>query len=936
MARSLEIEKDKEKIDIKIDGTGNSPINIGVTVDGDTTNSSFTVSAFNDYWFTYSIDRNNSNVYVVVKIKKNLTTRERYGSITLTHNCANISKTIEIFQKAVEYEVKNNTTHYHSFKSVPQDSKGNLQKYEEFTVNLEALNGRGRWYVKDIKQYQVSQNDSFDDSKYDDEIAQDNAMIQTQTSYDNVFDYTINGNYLTVRSYGQIDLTNAIKATKGKPHMRYFFIISHSDVNNLNKLPMDEKAAYQEQSKRYEDKILFVFDGSTGSSYSEDDNPAIPSVTPPSETIRYTFLVNGSANQQILNFAAEESENTLSVTSIKTSSEGTSDVNYSVVNTTDWCLISDNKLTVYENTTNNSRQGTLTFKQNTSNKEIKVIVAQEGVAKTYIFTLDGKTENKTIEYEKVNTATIISTYGGDATPYTIVDTSATKWISYKVNNDGVYTFEAKDNPSYSSRQTTLVFTQKNSNKTLSLTITQSGKEVKNEFEAYFDIKDGEKIIELEVDENSRTQPITVISTSKGAFKEFKFNGITYYDAENDKWVKDDNGWVTYNALSGNDVSIAIQEYSYGTERNYNDGKDKKYSTTAKLTFERDDLTEGNIVYLTLTQTKQGGDMTIKTDDILSVGYEEGYYSEPYGKLYSYATINGEAQPVSISDFIVTKGDDFIVANQIQLSDAIESEDGYYYKVTIGVKKNELEEVRTGEIKFTNIYGGECTMTVEQRKNGEVVLTAFDYIVMNYEWTDYVDDSGNIYSRDFDSVMYFDTEAIGDMYQKCVNFGDKIVSDKNASGDDVTYGELAFDQVTSKIGDIDRIETQVVYLLRLKDDGYLQKIKEADERYLIIQLYGNLYNVTNAKATPEGKRTTNLSVHTYLGGTMSKDNDKKTMVNEGGEEVNVGAIKDVTYNITAINNIKGDTVETVTSIFQHLGTLQYNVRDKTAVFTPVNN
>ena len=725
MARSLEI--DTKEINVGIDGTGNSPINIGVTVDGDTTNSSFTVSAFNDYWFTYSIDRIKSNVYIVVKIKKNLTTRERYGSITLTHNCANISKTIEISQDAVEYEVKNGTTHYHSFKSVP--SVGN---YEEYSIRLEALNGRGKWYVKDIKQYQVSQNDEFKDSDYKDEIAQDNAMIQTQTSYDNVFDYKVNGNYLTVRSYGQIDLTNAIKATKGKPHMRYFFIISHSDVNNLNKIAMDEKDAYQSQTKRYEDKILFVFDGNTGSSYSEDGNPAIPSVTPPSEAIRYTFLVNGSANQQILNFAAKSSENTLSVTSTKTSSGGTSDVDYDVEKTTDWCSINNNKLVVNENTTNNSRQGTLTFIQKDSKKEIKLIVAQEGIAKTYIFTLDGGTENKTIEYEKVNTATIISTYGGDATPYTVVDTSITKWISYKISDNGVYTFEAKENPSYNSRQTTLVFTQKNSNKTLSLTITQSGKEVKNEFEAYFDIKDDEKITNLEVDENSRIQPITVVSTSKGVFKEFKFNGITYYDAKTDKWVEDGSGWITYNALSSSDVSITIQDYSYGTERNYNDGESKNYSTTAKLTFEREDITEGNIVYLTLTQTKQGGDMTIKTDDVLTVGYEEGYYSEPYGKLYSYATINGKTKAVTISEFVVTKGDDFIVANQIQLSEAIESDEGYYYKVTIGVKKNETEDVRTGEIKFTNIYGGECTMAVEQRKNGEVVLTAFDYIVMNYE------------------------------------------------------------------------------------------------------------------------------------------------------------------------------------------------------------
>ena len=917
MARSLEI--DIKKIEIGIDGTVNNPINIGVTVDGDTTNSSFTVSAFNDYWFTYSIDRINSNIYIVVKIKKNLTTRERYGSITLVHNCANISKTIEISQAAVEYEVKNKTTHYHSFKSVPQDSNCNLQKYEEFTVNIEALNGRGKWYVKDIKQYQVGQNDSFDDSKYDDEIAQDNAMIQTQTSYDNVFDYKIDGNNLIVRSYGQIDLTNAIKT-----HMRYFFIISHSDVNNLNKLPMDEKEDYQEQTKRYEDKILFVFDGNTGSGYSEDDNPAIDPVTPPSEVTTYVFLVNGNSYQQTFNFDSKSSETNLSVISTKTSSEGTSTVGYSTSNPLDWCSVSNGKLTVKENGGNNSRQGTIIFTQNESNKQISIIVAQDGAVKTYVFTLNGTNENRELDIEDASTFTVVSTYGGNETPFTITNISSAKWITYTENNNS-YTFSAQPNTSYDDRYVNFVFKQTYSGKTIYLTLTQKGKEETNEFNAYFD--ENTKPTSKTIDYGVATLSIVVVSTKNDVFEPYEYK-VEYYNSTNNTWVTDDN-WMTY---SNSSKQISVGEYDYDDVRNNNDGEGSDYTTTAKITFTRDGM--DNQV-LTLTQKRQELQTVLRAADTLTVGWEGKYYVEPYGIVYSYKTSNNVKEPVEITKAEVVSGD-FILSDKIQLSTVKQDGEGYYYQVTIEVNQNETEEIRTGIIRFTNRYGQTCDMNVEQRKNGEVVLTSFDYIVMNYNWTDYIDDSGTVKGRDFDCVMYFDTKAIGNMYQKCAYFGSKLITETNSDEEKITYGELAYDQIFSKTDDIDRIETQVVYLLKLKDDGYLQKIKEAGERYLTIQLYGNLYNYTNANATPAAFRNTRLSIHTYLGGTMLKDDTNKTMVNEGGEEVNKGAINDVTYNITAINKKGGSDTDTVTSLFQHLGTLQYNVRDKTAVFIPVNS
>lgn len=923
MARSLEI--DREEIQVGIEGSENSPIYIGVTVDGDKTNSSFTVSAFNDYWFTYSIDRVQSNVYVVVNIKKNFTTQERYGSITIKHNCANISKTIEISQSAVEYEVQNKTTHYHSFMSVPRinrdDENSELLKYEEFRVNLEALNGRRKWYVKDIKQYQVSQNDNFDDSTYIDNVDQDAEMIQTQTTYDNVFNYTIDGNDLVVRSYGQIDLTNAIKGN-GKPHMRYFFIISHSDVNNSNKIPMDEKEYYKDQTKRYEDKILFVFDGKTGSGYTEDDNPAIDPVTPPSEVTTYIFLVNGSSNQQTFNFGSEGAQNNLTVTSTKTSSEGTNNVGYDIINTLDWCTTSDGKLTVTKNGGNDSRQGSITFKQDESNKQITLLVAQDGAVKTYEFKLNDSTENRTVKIEEASVFTVVSNYGGNATPFTITNLSSAKWMTYTVSNN-LYTFKAEENTSYDKREANFVFTQTNSGKTIYLTLTQEGKAETNEFNAQFD--DTEEPYKKTIKYNIQTLNIKVVSTKNGVFVPYEYK-VEYYNSSSGKWVTDENGWLFY---SDTQKYIQVGEYDYDDVRNNNDGEAKGYTTTARITFSRDGLDKQELI---LTQKRQELEVEMKVSDTLTVGWEGKYYEEPYGMVYSFKTSNGVKSPVEISKAEVVSGD-FIVADKIQISSVKQDNDGYYYQVTIEVTENEKEEIRTGVIRFTNSYGKTCKLNVEQRKNGEVVLTSFDYIVMNYNWTDYVKD-GYVYSRDFDCVMYFDTPSIGNMYQKCAYFGNKLINDKNSSEETVTYGELAYDQMSSRTGDIDRIETQCVYLLKLKDDGYLQKIKESDERYLTIQLYGNLYRKSGAEATPIDLRTTKLSIHTYLGGTMSKDDATQTMVNTGGTEVNVGSIKDVTYDMVKYSySTGGSNVETVTSNFQHLGTLQYNVKDKTAVFSP---
>ena len=268
MARSLKIDCDSI---IEFDDKGvekttqKTPFEIVVTVDGQTDNASFTVTPVLGDWFTYTIERledasfshTGGYVKIILRVTKNLSTEDRYGLIEIEHNCANIVKSVEIKQDGVKYSL---------YSKYEDDEKGWIFKsiptglYEEKSVKIKASNGRARWYVKEIQQYQVLKGDSFDDTKYEynDPKSQDSLMRQVRVPYDGVFNYRIEGDRLIVKSFGQIDLITKQNEVDGNPHMRYFFVLSHIDVNNSNKIALDEKGV------KYSDRKLFIFDGVEG------------------------------------------------------------------------------------------------------------------------------------------------------------------------------------------------------------------------------------------------------------------------------------------------------------------------------------------------------------------------------------------------------------------------------------------------------------------------------------------------------------------------------------------------------------------------------------------------------------------------------------------------------------------------------------------------
>ena len=266
MARSLDINCNSI-IEFNDKGTENTPFEIVVTVDGQTDNASFTVTTVLGDWFSYTIERmedasfshTGGYVKIILRVTKNLSTEDRFGLIEIEHNCANIVKSVEIKQDGVEYSL---TSEYEDkekgwiFKSIPTGL------YEEKSVKIKASNGRAR-YVKEIQQYQVIKGDCFDDAtdEYTGDESQDSLMRQVRVPYDGVFNYRIEGDRLIVKSFGQIDLITKQNEVDGNPHMRYFFVLSHIDVNNSNKIASDEK---KPNKIKYSDRKLFIFDGVEG------------------------------------------------------------------------------------------------------------------------------------------------------------------------------------------------------------------------------------------------------------------------------------------------------------------------------------------------------------------------------------------------------------------------------------------------------------------------------------------------------------------------------------------------------------------------------------------------------------------------------------------------------------------------------------------------
>ena len=999
MARSLTINCDS-KIEFNDKGTENTPFEIIVTVDGQKDNASFTVTTVLGDWFSYTIERmedasfshTGGYVKIILRVDKNLSTEDRYGLIEIEHNCANIIKSVEIKQYGVEYSLTSKYANGWQFMSIPE------KLYEEKIVKLKASNGRAKWYVKEIQQYQVIKGDGFGDAtdEYKGLKSQDDLMRQVRVPYDGVFNYRIEEakegeeeDRLIVKSFGQIDLITKKNDVDGHPHMRYFFVLSHIDVNNSNKMVLDEKGI------KYSDRKLFIFDGDEGKGVEYGEGDEI--IVVPSEKDSYNFLVNNSKSP-IINIPFGGQDN-IGVVVISTKNGNSLNYSASLDSSINWCTINSDgtSISVTENT-NGYRNCVISYTQSETNEVIKLKISQEASIEEFIFKVNEKTNNFTVPQFDITghtySTTVVSKKGNIDIPYTVYQQSEASWSKYE--ND-VITID--ENQSTTERSVVYVFRQEggSTKPPIYVTISQKAKDETWVFEVTPSTKNASS--------DGETVNLTIVSQHNGTF--VGFSAIVdenvdwlYYDAQNKTIVVSPYTYdlegntrsttITFKQMESNATqtvqitqkkmeSMAVLVFDdNGTEKTQltlEVGEIEETKTVRIKSTTSDDYPDSNIrtigtpsewiklsnvngdgyKYYTINVTSKTNTSTERQENIIftnesgktivltvkqaaniidyiytfeenkiTVGWEGKYYNEPFGKLYSYSLSDTTKTAVPITNVTIKDGG-FITNTNYEGPFTDSDDNSPYYKITVGVETNINEEPRTGHLTVTNERGEEIVLEVEQVKNGDIILTEFDYIVMNYTWTDYADSEG-IHSRDFDCVMCFNTESIGAMYKYYSSFTSAKISENGT-----VYAELAYDQIKSpSLSDLNRIETQVVYLAKLKEDGYLKKIKNSGDRTLKIELYGNLFNTLEARKTPVYLRKVDLTIHTYLGGTMVRDDANKTMQNVDGEEKSHLTIP--TYYIRSMNKVAGNRPTNVAK-FDHLGTLSYNVQDQTAVFSP---
>jgi hypothetical protein len=1086
MARSILLNGENKDYEI---GTYETPytaeggvVEISVTVDESNNNTSFTVNSYCNYWFTYSVERkDNDSVVIKVSIVKNLSTSRRNGSIYIQHNAANISKTISICQEAADYGLSANNGHYYVFKSMPNEI------YEEKTIDLTVVGGREKWYVKEILQYQINEDEykvinaftiaynvddiltvdeyntltnenkkncigneyivleSFwdkmtptstltrkyivgeliseelysafkeenkancevckyrvktaftvvyngddiltkeeydaltDENKtnckdfeesYDGSSLDNMSSKQTQIAYDKVFNYKIEDNKLIVRSYGQIDLTKYNSTTDGNnsPHMRYFFVLQHSDIDNKNKVNLDET--------KYIDRILFVFERKEvieyettkefrvgkktynvgdiltkeeydaltdenkanckkiDNSYAEEKNPAIPAAVVPIGSNKYVFTLDGTTTpvKIIPSVGIDEDLNIISTLDGK--KQGfTYTVDESVAS---WCIITPKitegvkeitecHLTVAENTSYSKVQGNVVFTQTDSNNVITLKVVRQPLVRTYnlsveveydggtkvikdeTFNVDGVTYN-----EKTFSFIVTSTYGTNTTPYRVFGNSS--WVTLKENKKseigtgGIrketiwYDVAIDKNNTMQERSASICVKQTNSNKTIYINVIQPSN-------VTFDVKFNEsQSTNLITDYTAHKVLVDVISTKDGKPADY---GVlieyAYFHDGRTSWVQNSNledkdKWMSYDKTT---CMASLEPFESSSKRTYVDADG---NGTVRMTFWRPDfsgsITDGYV--LSLTQEREVATDVCRVENDLLVNHtltinyvvkeEEKVlkFPTPTVKVYSYHKTEQNIEPISI----VNEKIDGDIVKSVNISEnAIKDDEGYYYEVTFDINKNETIAPRITTVSFTNSNGLTDVLYVEQRTSEEIVLEPFDYLVGEYSWKDYkegkykvmetfidvyndglvyrrdyefkfnteiteavyfnltveenkkkCEDVSKIWSRDFDSVMYFDNSLIGDMYQKCVYFGNETLGITDNEGNTVVYAELMEDQLFSEIGNLDRKETQVVYYPKLQNDGYLEQITNA---YNIVYSVGepitlDIYNTLENK------------------------------------------------------------------------------------------
>jgi len=203
-----------------------------------------------------------------------------------------------------------------------------------------------------------------------------------------------------------------------------------------------------------------------------------------SENYIFTFS-DGSASKAWSGVSATGGANSYTITSLKETyvngaKDATENISYSGSSNVNWVTVSGNNLSVAENRTTSSRNGTVTFTQATSGKQITVLVEQSaGVITTdYTFTFsDGSTSKSwtSISASGASNSYTITSYKRvyvngtlDRTEYPGYSSSAN--VNWASASGG--TISVSENNSTAPRGGVMTFTQSESGKTVQVTLLQ--------------------------------------------------------------------------------------------------------------------------------------------------------------------------------------------------------------------------------------------------------------------------------------------------------------------------------------------------------------------------------------------------------------------------------------------------------------------------------
>lgn len=234
----------------------------------------------------------------------------------------------------------------------------------------------------------------------------------------------------------------------------------------------------------------------------------------------YTF----SINPYKVNVGSSGGSGSVTITSYKTVGSSTYDVDYSIDSSTlpSWATYDGGgSFTISANTSSSSRSAQVYFVQDESGNRDYASLSQDAYvppADTYVFTWhDGSTSDKSVSFQATgavsNAITLVSTKNGSNHPWST--TSHPSWITIVGETATIVTIQASNNTG-SARSGSVVLTQEDSGKTLTINVSQAAKPVTYNIIFTYELNDTvQQTLTWDVPTSSTTKTVSIPAPSGG-------------------------------------------------------------------------------------------------------------------------------------------------------------------------------------------------------------------------------------------------------------------------------------------------------------------------------------------------------------------------------------------------------------------------------------